>query len=381
MNTITPASAEELAEGLGTAARHGKSIRLGGRFSKDRLGGPIAPADVTVSTAGLCRVLQYNPGDLTISVEAGLPYVELNRLLAEHRQMVPLDPPFAAHSTVGGVVACNLSGPRRRFYGTARDLVIGMRFATLEGKLVQSGGMVVKNAAGLDFGKLLVGSFGTLAAMAVVNFRVFPMPAATRTFLVRPGSLEEAISARDGVLQGPLRPLALDLLNPDAARFVGEEGYTLALQAGGSPVVLDRFAAELPGARSLDGEAEERFWHAVREAPARFLAHHPEAAVVRVSTTLSGVRQVFERAVGPVIGRAGTGVSYVYFSTCHGATSWVEEAAGLGLRCAIEMAPPDVKPTMDLWPAPGDDLEMMRAIKRMFDPEGLLNRGRMYGRI
>ena len=86
--------------------------------------------------------------------------------------MVPLDPPFSAGATVGGVVASNSSGPRRRLYGTARDLVIGMQFATLEGKLVQSGGMVVKNVAGLDMAKLMIGSFGTLAAIAVVNFKL-----------------------------------------------------------------------------------------------------------------------------------------------------------------------------------------------------------------
>ena len=98
--------------------------------------------------------------------------------------MVPLDPPFADQATVGGVVAANSSGPRRRLYGTARDMVIGMRFATLEGKLVQSGGMVVKNVAGLDMAKLMIGSFGTLAAIAVVNFKLVPMPEAERSFLL-----------------------------------------------------------------------------------------------------------------------------------------------------------------------------------------------------
>ncbi len=121
-------------------------------------------------------MLEYEPRDLTISVEAGLPWREFTSLLAANRQMVPLDPPFAADATVGGVVAANSSGPRRRLYGTARDLVIGMRFATLEGKLVQSGGMVVKNVAGLDMAKLMIGSFGTLAAIAVVNFKLLPAP-------------------------------------------------------------------------------------------------------------------------------------------------------------------------------------------------------------
>src|SRR5207244_11115876 len=98
-------------------------------------------------------------------------------------QMIPLDPGWA-DSTVGGVINANLSGPRRRLYGTARDMVIGMTFATLEGKLVQSGGIVVKNVAGLDMAKLMIGSFGTLAAVAVVNFKLLPMPQVERMFLM-----------------------------------------------------------------------------------------------------------------------------------------------------------------------------------------------------
>src|SRR5262249_26976209 len=152
--------------------------------------------------------------DLTISVEAGITYCALSRMLAEHRQMIPLDPPFADAATVGGILAANSSGPRRRLYGTARDLVIGMKFATLEGKLVQSGGMVVKNVAGLDMGKLMIGSFGTLAAIAVVNFKLLPMPEMERTFLMTFGDLAAALAARDRILASVLQPSALDLLNP-----------------------------------------------------------------------------------------------------------------------------------------------------------------------
>src|SRR5579862_3688899 len=116
--------------------------------------------------------------------------------------MIPLDGPYCAGATAGGVVAANISGARRRLYGTARDLVIGMKFATLDGKLVQSGGMVVKNVAGLDMAKLMIGSFGTLAAMAVVNFKVIPKPVEEGTVLLPLGTLAEAITARDNVLKG-----------------------------------------------------------------------------------------------------------------------------------------------------------------------------------
>ena len=98
-------------------------------------------------------MIDYNPRDLTISVGAGISYCELTGVLSEHRQMIPLDPPFSESATMGGIIAANTSGPRRRLYGSARDMVIGMTFATLEGKLIRTGGMVVKNVAGSRHGQ------------------------------------------------------------------------------------------------------------------------------------------------------------------------------------------------------------------------------------
>jgi glycolate oxidase FAD binding subunit len=176
MDKLLPRSAEELAATLADAAAGNRQIRLGGAFSKDRMAGPITPADVIVSTSAMTRILQYEPRDLTISVEAGMKWCDLTSTLAANRQMIPLDPPFFETATVGGVTAANTSGPRRRGFGTARDVVIGMKFATLQGKLVSSGGMVVKNVAGLDMAKLMIGSFGTLAGIGVVNFKLAPAP-------------------------------------------------------------------------------------------------------------------------------------------------------------------------------------------------------------
>src|ERR1039457_4171386 len=214
---VRPQSPEELAEAMGWASARHQTIELGGHFSKRLMGGPAAPSNITISTAAMRRVRQYEPRDLTIRVEAGISYCDLNRLLAEQHQMIPLDPSFAETATIGGIVACNCSGPRRRLYGTARDMVIGIEFATLEGKLVESGGMGVKNVAGLDMSKLMIGSFGTLAAIAVVNFKLIPQPPCERTFRFSFAGLEKAVAARDAILKSPLDPAAIDLLNPAAA--------------------------------------------------------------------------------------------------------------------------------------------------------------------
>ncbi|MEO7143438.1 MAG: FAD-binding protein [Bryobacteraceae bacterium] len=377
MTFVRPDTPADLAGALADAAASGHSIRLGGNFSKDKLGGPLAPAYVIISTAAMRRVLSYEPRDLTISVEAGLPYAELRRVLAENRQMAPLDPPFAETATVGGVVAANHSGPRRRLHGSARDLVIGMTFATLEGKLVESGGMVVKNVAGLDMGKLMIGSFGTLAAIAIVNFKLAPMPPVTRTFVTEFASAAAAIVRRDEILTGVLQPVAVDIVNPGATAVLGLGGYALVLQAAGNAAVIERYAIELSGARVFDGDAEDSLWQGIREYTPGFIARQPGGAIARVPVALGQVREVLESIDGEAIARAGTGVCYAYLPDGESAARWCAEAQARGWRYAIEYSAAD----FDRWPNPGSGFAMMVKVKEMFDPRGLLNRGRLYGRI
>ena len=342
---ITPKTPEELAETLRTLAQEHKTIRLGGNFSKDRLGGAVSAVGETVSTSCMNRLLKYEPRDLTVSVEAGMKFADLERTLAENKQMIPLDPGWAAESSVGGVIGANLSGPRRRLYGTARDMVIGMTFVTLEGKLIQSGGMVVKNVAGLDMAKLMIGSFGTLAAIAVVNFKLFPMPPDSRTFVMEFSSVGDAIAERDRILNGILQPSAIDLVN-----WPGKS-WRLLVRAGGSDAVLDRYAREFPKARAISGDEEAALWTEVREFTAKFLAANPAGGVVSSSVAFTQMRALLESTTEPVIVRAGSGVVYTHYQKD--------------------------PPATDLGPA----VSMMERVKDMFDPEHLLNPGRLYGRI
>jgi glycolate oxidase FAD binding subunit len=379
---VRPQSPEELAEAMGWASARHQTIELGGHFSKRLMGGPAAPSNITISTAAMRRVRKYEPRDLTISVEAGISYCDLNRLLAEQHQMIPLDPSFADTATIGGIVACNCSGPRRRLYGTARDLVIGIEFATLEGKLVESGGMVVKNVAGLDMSKLMIGSFGTLAAIAVVNFKLIPQPPCERTFRFSFAGLEEAVAARDAILKSPLDPAAIDLLNPAAAE-AKKPAYMLAVRAGGNAAAIARYERELAamGAQAVPAGEEAAFWRTIGDFTPRYLNAHKDGAVVRVSCTLKELRAVMQSIPGPAIARAGSGVCYAYFKHFGQAAVFAAETAREYSGTVVEFAPENRKEEMDLWPAPGEDLEVMKRIKHMFDPQLLLNRGRLYRRI
>jgi glycolate oxidase FAD binding subunit len=353
---IRPATPTQLAEALATAAASQQPITLGGSFSK------LAPpaVGVTISTSALNRILQYEPRDLTISVEAGTPFAEITRVLAEHRQMIPLDPPFAEQATIGGVLALDQCGPRRRLYGSARDMTIGMTFATLEGKLVQTGGMVVKNVAGLDMSKLLIGSRGTLAAMASINFRVHPIPPASRTFVRHFAKMPEAMEACSAALKSVLQPAAIDLLK-------SAKGYQVLIQAGGNREVLERYARDLPGAGMLEGEAEEALWTDIREMTARFVRSHPGGAVVRIACKLMDAGKICESLPTPSIARAGSGIVYGYFEDPAEAARVPGAVFEYGQGPAAGVG--------------GADFEIMKKIKHLFDPRGLLNRGMLHGRI
>jgi glycolate dehydrogenase FAD-binding subunit len=373
---LNPATPEELAAVLGETASRKQTITLLGRSSKTAIAGPVPASDVTVTTANLKRVLSYEPRDLTISVEAGMPWSELTQMLAKDRQMVPLDPPYAGTATVGGVVASNSSGPRRRLYGTARDNVIGMKFATLEGKIVQSGGMVVKNVAGLDMGKLLIGSFGTLAAIAVVNFKLHPMPPVERHFLLIYDSLGEAFEATRKIRSSVLQPASLDVLNPAAATQLGLADFVVSVQAGGNAPTIERYARELGTLGSVQ-VADPGFASRLQEFTPDFLLMNPGGAVARISSTLSGLQGAIAELDAAVLARAGSGVGYACFVEADRAA----EAIRGKTEAVLEFAPESRKAQLELWPEPAEDFAIMKKVKDLFDPDHLLNRGRFYRRI
>lgn len=209
--------------------------------------------------SGLSGVLEYDPGEYVFVAQAGTRLAEIQAMLAQHGQYLPFDPPLAeAGATLGGTVAAGLSGPMRQRYGGVRDFILGVRLVDGEGRLVRGGGKVVKNAAGFDLPKLMVGSLGRLGVLVEVAFKVFPFPRATATLKVEFGSLEGALEALYRLSGSPLEFYALDLEpNPRA---------TLTLRIGGLPEALPARLARLrqflghPPEECLEGQAEREYW-------------------------------------------------------------------------------------------------------------------------
>ncbi|MBV8828645.1 MAG: FAD-binding oxidoreductase [Acidobacteriaceae bacterium] len=386
MNLISPSSPEDLAQALKDGAASRKSISISGNNSKRLMAGPILPAEINISTQNLRRILHYERDDLTLSVEAGMPFSDLQAALRREGQMIALDPPFAASGTIGGVVAANLSGPMRRGFGTARDLCIGMTFATLEGDLVKTGGMVVKNVAGLDMGKLMIGSFGTLAVLTSINFRVHPLPQKTQTFLFSSQEPGPVFTKRDELLRSVLKPLAIDILTPAVAARFSQRGFVLAVRGEGSRSVLARYSRELSDFETLPHGDEETFWAKIQEFTPEFLKRQPNGVVLRISSPLSEMPQVLRCTSDACLARAGSGISYVYLASAHGIAPIWNAARQKKWTVTVDFAPDEVRGSRDLWLSDlcGTDsntFAMMRRVKSMFDPVGLLNRSRLYGRI
>jgi glycolate oxidase FAD binding subunit len=240
--------------------------------------------------------------------------------------------------------------------------------------------MVVKNVAGLDMAKLMIGSFGTLAAIAVVNFKVLPMAETERTFLAPFATAREAVAARDRILAGPLQPAALDLLNPAVGQTVADKVWLLAVRAGGNRAAVRRYEDDpaLRDALVLDGSSQDSLWRQMEEFTPSYLAAHPHGAVVRASCTLKELEAVVTSFEGPALARAATGVCYGYFDQPVAAAEWLDAAVRRDWKAVIEFASNEDKPGLNLWPSAGGDFEIMQRVKRLFDPGSLLNRGRLY---
>lgn len=384
--SLAPSTIEELRAALLRCAEEQASIETRGAFSKASFGGPIRQATCRLQTSRLNRLLAYEPADLTVSVEAGMRYADLSRTLAENNQFLPLDPPFAEDATVGGILAANSSGSRRRRFGTARDMTIGMRFATLDGKIVSSGGMVVKNVTGLDMAKLMIGSFGTLAVIASANFKVFPRPESFASFVFRAASAP-LLELRKQILAGVLQPIAIDMLDAGASQALGLGGSpALLVEAAGSPSVTRRFTeafetlAAAHGA-SLDG-APEGLWQRVQECGPNWLNTHPDGALVRCSTVQTGLAELLELAARcgcAAALRAGNATGLLLAPDSETAGRAIAELRQGDFRATLEAGPDSLKHSIEQWNAGGSELQLMQRIKADFDPLSLLNRSRLYG--
>jgi glycolate oxidase FAD binding subunit len=246
---VEPTDAREVAEVIRWARANGGALLPATTGLYLPLGNPPAALDVAISLGRMTRVLYYDPADLTLGVEPGIPLAKVQEMLSKDGLLLPVDPPYADGAAVGGLVAANASGPLRFAYGAWRDFVVGMKFVTGEGTPVKSGGRVVKNVAGYDLSKIMIGSLGTLGIITEINFKLSPLPPETATFVAAFPGAEVALQMRDRIVHSAWQPQAIELLDPRAAALASHaslsaDQWSLVVSVGGVAQVIQRHSRD-----------------------------------------------------------------------------------------------------------------------------------------
>ena len=404
---VLPRSTHEIQEVLGYATDSGLSVIPAGSGTKLGVGNPPEGVDLVLSTSRLDQVLEYEPADLTVTVEAGIRLVVLQAKLAEHGQYFPLDPPYADRCTIGGITATNASGPSRLRFGSARDLVLGMRVVQSSGTVVKSGGKVVKNVAGYDLNKLYLGSFGTLGVITEVSLKLQPLPEIDRNILLTFADVGEAVNAASEISGSQLLPTFLNLFvngapltdSPEPCLLIGLDGHpeTVEWQVDFAKTIAQQNGAI--GVGVYEGQRQQELRGSICAFPQGGSA--TPIVICRVNLRMTDVGdfvnttlEVDESAPWRVrtTGLMGNGVVYVIFSDFPDGEVPVQHvadtianlrdaAANVGGNLIVESAPTALKRQIDVWGSVGRSFELMKAIKTRMDPIGLLNVGRFVGGI
>ncbi len=395
----TPGDSESLGEALAICDRAGAAVVPWGGGTQQGLGSPLERADVALVTTQLDRLIEHEPGDMTVTAQAGMTLSALQATLGEHGQWLPLDPPLLPGATLGGALATDVSGPRRLKEGGLRDLVIGTRAANVDGRISRAGGKVVKNVTGYDINKLHVGALGTLGVLVEVSFKVAPLPPSDRTWYCTFDDPRNAGLALSKLLWLPVSFAALDLVNASAAEGLGLslEGASWALLAratGFGPAVERQLSEFRDATRGRQGshttavneqQAKETWTSYLEESakrrwsPGRLTCRFalPSAELGPVAAAIA---EVGGAAGKPRIWGHGTGALFWSAEVPSEGRSQIVDrlrgaAHGSGGRLVVENRGGD-RGELDVW-GPGEpSYRYMRAIKRQYDPRGTLNPGR-----
>ncbi len=389
---VDPTTEAELAAIVAVAHQQGWRILPCGHASKLDWGGLIQGVTLVVSTARLNRLIDHAVGDLTVTAEAGMPFAQLQQTLNQAGQFLAIDPSFPDRATLGGVIATGDTGSLRHRYNSVRDMLLGISFVRHDGESVKAGGRVVKNVAGYDLMKLFTGSFGTLGMITQATFRVYPLPQASQSVVIR-GDAPEIAQATQTILGSALMPTCLDLLSRQ---------FSQALELGDSISVIVRFQSivesvhqqldrtvELAQALNLSATVysdDADLWQRAAE-----LISPPDQADtivckigVKPSEAVSTIQSLESTLPTPeILIHAGSGIGRMRVRECRSTQLQAARSTLLnaGGYLSILQAPATLKQQLEVWGYSGSALDLMKRIKTQFDPQTLFSPHRFVGGI
>ncbi len=394
---------DDLRSALARANRDGVSVEIRGGDTLRGFGASVTSPGMSVTTTALRTLLAHEYHDLTCSTQSGIRVAEFGDLLAKQGQFVPIDVPLRRKATVGGALAAGWLGPRRHFYGRARDLVIGSQVILADGTLANAGGMVVKNVSGYDMSKLYIGSFGTLGVITQLNFKTLALPGRRRLLIAK---LPEGTRVRAAaqVSASPVTPAAAFCVEGFRKSIEGEDGIDgrMIVLLEGSDSLVDRATRDLRSALGRAGvpetiivdtgagESFERILDAcVANLGERSITYRdlglPADAIERGTTLRDAAHRcelftdvLIDVMNGDVFLRMSERDSRAFAEKIERGDDAIR---ALSPRSVIAAGESSIRESLSAWGADPPGIAKMRALKARFDPNGTLNRGRFAGGI
>lgn len=385
---VYPQTQEELSGIIATANSNRWRVLTCGGMTKINWGG-LTSTDIIVSTEHINKLIEHAVGDLTITVEAGIKFREIQEILGNRGQTLGLDPAFPEHATIGGIVATGDTGSLRQRYGGVRDQLLGITFVRADGKIAKAGGRVVKNVAGYDLMKLFTGAYGTLGVISQVTLRVYPLPETSGTVILT--GQPEPISRVAKILQSSqLTPTQADLIS---------HGLVSQLGLGDGIGLIVRF-------QSIESSVQQQLQRCSTMGKELGLTStvylgnqtKQEASLWQQLPELiynCGHNGEITAKIGVLPTAAVSIISQIHYGLIHlnsglGLVRLENENPVLTLRSlcqenlgflSILSAPVTIKKNMDVWGYNANSVEIMRRIKQQFDPNSILNPGRFVAGI
>ncbi len=436
---VFPKNTDQVAEVVKFANQENLAIVARGSGTKMAMGNPPQKLDLVVCTSRMDHMLDVDTSNLTMTVEAGVKFRDIQARLATQEDrcylpledleaegdeiicsdrshsgcFIPIDPPYADKATIGGIIATNSTGPRRLLYNLPRDCIIGIRVVAPNGDILGSGGKTVKNVSGYDVSKLMVGSMGTLGILCEMTIRMLPLPEKMETLLVSFANFSDASEFAESIFETRLLPAAVEIMNAEAYGHLppgdipdfGSENYVaaVALEAFDPAVVrmhteiLDMAQKAGAGANAVLEEHDHRsFWLAMSNLSATLDRKFSGLIKAKLNYPLSLSKNIIETGESifsqanldyVVQTHAGNGICFTGLLIDHQDTVATDKAVAamdklLG-NCrkiegnvVIQSAPTKVKGKLKMWGEAGSDFVIMKRLKDRLDPTGIMSPGR-----
>ena len=439
---VFPKKTQEVSEVVKFANRENLAIVPWGSGSKMSMGNPPKRLDLVICTSRMNHMIDVDTSNLTITVEAGVKFRDIQARLATQEDrcylpledlateadeiicsdrshsgcFLPIDPSFSNTTTIGGVVATNSAGPRRLLYNLPRDMILGVRVVAPDGEIAGAGGKTVKNVSGYDISKLMVGSMGSLGILCEMTFKLLPLPEQMKTLLLSFDSFSQASDLASSIFETSLLPAAVEVMNSTAFANLKIEAvslfdpgeYMVAVALEAFQEAVDRMGTEIKDmarafrAKShanLKNRAHLQFWLAVSDLDPTLKRKFPDLIKAKLNYRISEWKGIFEFVDSTlsqnsiehaILAHAGSGICLISLLMDPGSNGLMDKAVKAmrqllersreaGGNMIILRAPTRVKNRLKVWGDSGSDFVVMKRLKDQLDPSGIMCPGRFVG--